>query len=78
MNKSKLCITSLVGAIVLVSTFTASSRAQTYSDWSTPINLGPIVNSTAMDRAPPAFLVGYGLDHDENFRHLQFIADLDS
>ncbi len=52
MNKSKLCITSLVGAIVLVSAFTASSRAQSYSDWSEPINLGPIVNSTSMDRAP--------------------------
>ncbi len=26
--------------------------------------------------APPAFLVGYGLDHAENFRHLPFIADL--
>lgn len=29
-------------------------------------------------RAPSAFLVGYGLDHAENFRHLPFIADLDS
>ena len=52
MNKSKLCITSLVGAIVLVSAFTASSGAQKYSDWSTPINLGPVVNSTAIDRGP--------------------------
>jgi hypothetical protein len=52
MNKSKLCITSLVGALVLVSAFTASSGAQKYSDWSTPINLGPIVNSTSMDRGP--------------------------
>jgi len=52
MNKSKLCITTVVGAIVLVSAFTAPSRAQKYSDWSTPINLGPIVNSTSMDRGP--------------------------
>jgi hypothetical protein len=52
MNKSKRCTTSLVGAIVLVSAFTASSRAQKYSDWSEPINLGPTVNSTSMDRAP--------------------------
>lgn len=28
-------------------------------------------------QAPPAFLVGYGLDHAENFRHLPFIADLE-
>lgn len=27
-------------------------------------------------QAPPAFLVGYGLDHAEDFRHLPFIADL--
>jgi hypothetical protein len=52
MNKSKLCITSLVGAIVLVSAFTASSRTQKYSDWSAPINLGPIVNSALNDRGP--------------------------
>jgi hypoxanthine phosphoribosyltransferase len=26
--------------------------------------------------APPAFLVGYGLDHAEEHRHLPFIADL--
>ena len=25
---------------------------------------------------PPAFLVGYGLDYAENYRHLPFIADL--
>lgn len=52
MNTSKLCMTSLVGALVLVSAFTTSPGAQKYSDWSTPINLGPIVNSTSMDRAP--------------------------
>lgn len=27
-------------------------------------------------QAPAAFLVGYGLDHAEDFRHLPFIADL--
>jgi hypoxanthine-guanine phosphoribosyltransferase len=26
--------------------------------------------------APRAFLVGYGLDHSENFRHLPYIASL--
>jgi hypothetical protein len=52
MNKSKHYMTTLVGAIALVGVFTAPSRAQKYSDWSEPVNLGPIVNSTAMDRAP--------------------------
>jgi len=52
MNKSTLCVTSLVGAIVLVSAFTASPRGQKYSDWSEPINLGPTVNSTSLERAP--------------------------
>jgi hypothetical protein len=52
MIRSKLSLTSLVGALVLVSAFTAPSGAPKYSDWSTPINLGPIVNSTATDRGP--------------------------
>jgi hypothetical protein len=52
MNKSKLCMTIVVGAIVLVSAFTASPRAQKYSDWSEPINLGPNVNSTFLERGP--------------------------
>ena len=52
MNKSKHDMTTLVGALVLVSAFTASSGAQKYSDWSEPINLGPNVNSTSLDRGP--------------------------
>jgi hypothetical protein len=52
MNKSKHYITTLGGALVLVWAFTASSRAQRYSEWSAPINLGPTVNSTSMDRGP--------------------------
>jgi hypoxanthine phosphoribosyltransferase len=27
--------------------------------------------------APPVFMVGYGLDHAEDFRHLPYIAELD-
>ena len=52
MNPSRHYLATLVVAIVIVSAFTASSGAQKYSDWSEPINLGPIVNSTATDRGP--------------------------
>jgi hypothetical protein len=52
MNKSKHYITTLGGAIVLVCAFTATSRAQRYSDWSAPVNLGPTVNSAFTDRGP--------------------------
>ena len=61
MTMSKLCIAPLVGAIVLVSAFTASSPEQKYSDWSEPINLGPNVNSTAMDRGPAVSKDGLSL-----------------
>jgi WD40-like Beta Propeller Repeat len=52
MNKSTHYLAILGGAIVLVSAVTASSGAQKYAEWSTPINLGPNVNSSAMDRGP--------------------------
>ena len=61
MTQSMLRITSFVAAIVLVSAFTASSGPQKYSDWSTPINLGPNVNSTAMDRGPAVSKDGLSL-----------------
>jgi len=51
-KSSKLSITNLIGALVIVSAFTASPGAQRYSDWSEPVNLGPLVNSTSMDRGP--------------------------
>ena len=41
MNKSTHYLAILGGAIVLVSGVTASPGAQKYSEWSTPINLGP-------------------------------------
>ena len=52
MNKSTHFLAILGGAIVLVSAVAASPGGQKYSEWSTPINLGPNVNSSAMDRAP--------------------------
>ncbi len=38
-------------------------------------NLGHPVKFTGFD-APNEFLVGYGLDHAENFRHIPYIASL--
>ena len=52
MNQSRHYLTPLVGAIVLVWAVAASSDAQKYSDWSEPVNLGLLVNSTSMDRGP--------------------------
>ena len=66
MNKSKHYIATLVGAIVLVSAFTASPRGPRYSDWSAPINLGLNVNSTSMDRAPAISKDGLSLYFSSN------------
>ena len=52
MRKSTRNMTALGSAIVLACAFTASPDAQKYSEWSAPVNLGPIVNSTFLDRAP--------------------------
>ena len=59
-------ITTLGGAIVLVWAFTASSRAQRYSDWSAPINLGPTVNSAFNDLAPAISKDGLSLYFTSN------------
>jgi WD40 repeat protein len=66
MNKSRHVLATIGGAIVLVSAFTAPSGAQKYSEWSTPINLGPMVNSTAMDRAPAVSKDGLSLYFSSN------------
>ena len=66
MNKSRHVLATIGGAIVLVSAFTAPSGAQKYSEWSTPINLGPIVNSAFMDRAPAVSKDGLSLYFSSN------------
>ena len=52
MNKFKHSIITLSGAFVVVCAFTASLHAQSYSDWSAPVNLGPTVNSAFIDLGP--------------------------
>jgi len=38
-----------------------SSAAPIYTDWSTPVNLGPVVNSTAVDFGPAISTDGLSL-----------------
>jgi hypothetical protein len=66
MKKPRHVLATIGGAIVIVSAFTAPSRAQKYSEWSTPINLGATVNSTAMDRAPAVSKDGLSLYFSSN------------
>jgi Tol biopolymer transport system component len=66
MNKSTHYIATLGSAMVLVSAVTASSGGQKYSEWSTPVNLGPAVNSSAMDRAPAVSKDGLSLYFSSN------------
>lgn len=42
----------LIGMLGLVMTQAPSAHAQKYSDWSTPINLGAAINSSASDQGP--------------------------
>jgi Tol biopolymer transport system component len=66
MKKPRHVLATIGGAIVIVSAFTAPSRVQKYSEWSTPINLGATVNSTAMDRAPAVSKDGLSLYFSSN------------
>src|SRR5580765_5344319 len=40
----------LGGMLSLVITQARSAKAQNYSDWSTPVNLGPTINSASSDQ----------------------------
>jgi OOP family OmpA-OmpF porin len=43
---------TLGGMLALVMTQAPLAQAQNYSDWSAPVNLGPVVNSAATDIGP--------------------------
>jgi hypothetical protein len=48
-----LALTLLVGGMLaLVVGQTPSAQAQKYSDWSVPVNLGPVINSAFSDQGP--------------------------
>lgn len=51
--KPPLALTLLVGGMLaLVMTQAPSAHAQRYSDWSAPVNLGPVINSAFNDQQP--------------------------
>src|SRR6195256_6138850 len=48
-----LALTLFVGGMLaLVMTQAPSAHAQRYSDWSAPVNLGPVINSAFNDQQP--------------------------
>src|SRR2546426_249495 len=51
--RSPLAWTLLLGGILALAMAPAASvQAQKYSDWSTPVNLGPVINSAFNDQQP--------------------------
>lgn len=52
MNKLTKYLLIVGGLLAFVIAQAPSVRAQKYSDWSTPVNLGAVINSTASDQGP--------------------------
>ena len=51
--RSPLALTLLIGGMLaLVMTQRSAAHAQKYSDWSAPVNLGPVINSAFNDQQP--------------------------
>src|SRR5688572_1691629 len=61
-----LLVLTLFAGFALVMTHTASVQAQKYSDWSTPVNLGPTINSTFSDQGPALSKDGLSLYFHSN------------
>ena len=56
-----------VGALLfLVMAHTNTAQAQKYSDWSTPVNLGAVINSTSSDQGPSISKDGLSLYFTSN------------
>jgi len=49
------------GMLAIVTTQAPSAHAQKYSDWSAPVNLGPVINSAFNDQQPAISKNGLGL-----------------
>ena len=54
------------GMLALVIAQAPSAQAQKYSDWSAPVNLGPVINSTSADQQPAISKDGLSLYFTSN------------
>src|SRR6266850_5334467 len=62
-----LALTLLVGGMLLLAMAKApSAQAKKYSDWSAPINLGPVINSAFSDQGPAISKNGLSLYFTSN------------
>lgn len=61
---SPLTITLICGALVVSQA--VQTKAQKYSDWSTPVSLGPVINSTFNDQQPAISKNGLSLYFTSN------------
>ncbi len=52
MNRIKNCLATLSSVLMLIVTLALSAQAQPpqrFSDWSAPVNLGPILNTASFE-----------------------------
>ena len=66
MNKLTKYLPVIGGLLVLILAQAPSAQAQKYSGWSTPINLGSVINSTASDQGPAISKDGLSLYFHSN------------
>jgi hypothetical protein len=52
VGKASGWITVSLGASILAAAFAVPAQAQKFSDWSLPVNLGPVVNTSATESCP--------------------------
>ncbi len=60
------------GPLLLLVLFAASAQAQRFSDWSAPVNLGPVVNTSAPESCPAISKNGLTLYFARNSNEIWF------
>jgi hypothetical protein len=66
MNKLRNYLIAFGGILALVITQAPSAHVQTYSDWSAPVNLGPVINGAGSDQGPAISKDGLSLYFTSN------------